>query len=484
MSSSGPADRVEADVYTACGERIFFAEELGLLITGDGRVIYDSGNGSVVFYDEQRSEFVNGANQSLQAVLNSTQTRHIIQRGSRAYVRPVAINANDELFLIRLRHSDVAHMADGNGDVFVYATRQYEWYNPGWFRRNRYREVFFNVFGDRLRCEWIVTTVGSMNPWLQKMVALGVVTGKIVPVAQVLNRTTLSAVRTELRTVTNHPWPRLMETNDPNFIGPVRPVISVDGEFIFINPRTQQLSDFMGFPLFNSRTGLPIILRNHNVVTVDKDRETGHAVLTQQKVENAVLLEAVTVEDLLNNDGSFHVGIIDVYFGSFDLVVFHDGFDEDGNPRWRLPNGDCADGVIRDMHFVQLAERPERPDGGGIRAFFNRLLDGIRGKNNTNMSWLSWILLAVGIFLLFMVLGFVAFVFKTLKGLFAPLEAVGTSVKSMTSEFSNTVQNKKREREHQRQLQELEMETELNYRKKELSKKYKGGGDEKKNNKK
>jgi Sec-independent protein translocase protein TatA len=471
-TSQTPGDRIETDIYSGCGERVFFAEGLGLLTTADGRVLYDGGNSSVVAYHEENKEFLNGANQTLQAVINSTQTRHIIQRGA-MNVRPVGITLNDELFLITIRHSSLNHMTDGRGEMAIYATRQFlpiDWYrnlNPfRWFNKDRrVVEVFFNMFNDPIPSDWIVRESGSFTVWDGIFtLGFGLIArnnGGWFPVAEVLDRTTLRALRTDLRASTWHPWDRLMEGTG----GMRRAVKSVDDDYIFINPRTQQLSDFMSYPLFNSVSGRPIILRDGDVVTVDRDSSNGHAVLAQQKIENGVLLEAVTVEDILNTNRPFHVGIIDVAFGggaygSYDAIVFHDGYDSDGNPKWRFPNGESADGIIRDMRFTNTFGWDDLP---GL--FGNFLAD--------NMDWLRWILLGIGIFILLLVLGFVAFVFKTLKGLFAPLEAVGTSAKTMTNDFNNTAQSRQQERERQRQLKEMEAELEHKHRQKELNKKLK-----------
>jgi hypothetical protein len=158
----------------------------------------------------------------------------------------------------------------------------------------------------------------------------------------------------EIDFATYHPWPRLICDATGHF------VITEDGREVRVNPRTMQLTDFRGFALFNGTSGRPIVFFNDDIITVTR---TG--ILAQQKVENAVLLDSYTTNDLLQDGTPFYMGVIPVRFSPtdvrhYDVPMLNLGTPEE--PDFRFMNGESTkDETLNHQMNYDTDDRVELP---------------------------------------------------------------------------------------------------------------------------
>jgi hypothetical protein len=196
--------------------------------------------------------------------------------------------------------------------------------------------------------------------------------------ADIREKTTLAELTNLMTHATTHPWQGLTDSNG-------YPVVAEDGQRIRINPTTKQLTDNLGWALFNTQTGYPIIYRNQDIVTIPD--------MKQQTVQNAVLKNAITVMGLLNSGVDFYMGSITTQYGEFDVPVF-----SNGNGGWTFTNGDDATEVINEMQ-----------EGGYVNGQTpEELLDSIKnifsGENETLNNFIRTLGIIVGVVLVIILL--------------------------------------------------------------------------------
>ena len=364
-----PYEEYEANVYTQGGRRLFHLRETGMVVTEDGVPVMNPGNAqttgdtTMVIYCAYTETFIDGANRSLAIFLDSRLNRHYLKAGGR-FVTP--INLNNNVFLINL------NARDGQRLIYTFRNR----YDRGWVNGifgERFGYRFYDMNGRHISNDYIAEF--RRPPWWR--IAIGfvipvyglgmLITGNhIVPVVQILNKTTLRELTTLISHTTYHPWATL-ECDVTN-----NPVVTEDGRIIHVNPRTQQLTDFFGFALFNSGNGLPIVFHNGDIITTD---------LQQQNIQDATLRESVTVWALLESGTDFYMGSITTFFGQFDVPVFRRN-DDPHNPDWGLMNGDDANGIIDDMQPSEVL------DGESFSDWLSRVNIG-RG--------ISWFMTAIAV---------------------------------------------------------------------------------------
>jgi len=308
----------EGSVYTGDGNRLFILQEANLVIASNGDIITiddtnaSSQNGSLaIYYNEQSQEFIDGANRNLAIFLNSRLDRNELRSGGR-YTRTIRLDTT--IYLVNYRLPNGRY-----NEIFVSITP----YRTGWwiFANNRFR--VYDMNGRVLDYNRI--GFPQPAPWWHPAWLHIRQFNRVRNMFDTMERFVLGDL---LHFATIHPWSQILEP----LTGYT--VITEDGRDIRVNPRTMQLTDFFGFALFNERNGLPILFHGNDIITTDGE---------QQRIENAVLLEAMTVQDLLHRGVDFHMHIVPTPFGNFDVPVVNLGsfYNED----WRLMNGDSTEGV-------------------------------------------------------------------------------------------------------------------------------------------
>ena len=360
--ASDPSTMIMNPVYTESGQQIYMSKETGLLCTQDGKAIMDKTNSSITKFDMETQEYTNGANQKLSIYLNSFLDRHYLRSGG-TYV--TEINLNREIFLINLRTN--------SGTMAIYTYREkvdHGWqviFQPGkWFNTEyRYYDMNGRLIDNRHIAEWDTATFARA---MTGNIIFFAVTGGIgffgqlifgnadnfgVPFVKVLDRTTLANLLEELKHATIHPYDM------------VDGIVTEDGAPIYIRPTTNQCVDRFNFPLFSIENGLPVLLYDEVIVTSN---------LQGVPVQNGILRGVVSVWQLLESGTDFYMATIPTPFGAMDAVVFNLSNDR-YNPNWILPNGESADGIIKDMELGTSLDGDSWSDFfGGLGGFFNGLL--------------------------------------------------------------------------------------------------------------
>jgi len=95
---------------------------------------------------------------------------------------------------------------------------------------------------------------------------------------------------------------------------------------------------------------------------------------------------------MLESGTSFYMGTIPTPFGEMDAIVFNMSNDIK-NPKWVLPNGESADGVIKDMELGKTL------DGDPWSDFWN----GIFGGGNGGLSIWQWFLIGLAVLVIIFV---------------------------------------------------------------------------------
>jgi len=207
---------------------------------------------------------------------------------------------------------------------------------------------------------------------------------------EIYETTTLGELLHDISHATKHPWSRLQDGVTGNFVK------TSDGKDIVVNPRTMQLTDWGGFALYNNKSGLPIIFYENDIVTVSRG-----GVVAGQQIQNDILLESMTVMQLLQSGTPFYMHLILTPFGYVDVPVLNQGTDE--APEFTFMNGESTKGVTLD-HYIN-----HDTDTGffeGIANFFNTIFGG--------EGWSIWqiLLLIGGIILLILLIPILIPVFK------------------------------------------------------------------------
>ncbi|MCL2176528.1 MAG: hypothetical protein FWB72_01040 [Firmicutes bacterium] len=371
--SDRPYDVVESYVYARGGRRLFHLRETGIVVTEDGIPVKNPADSSIVIYDEETESFVDGANRSLSIFLDSRVNRHYLRSGGR-YVTPINLDRN--VFMINL------NARDGQRLIYAFRTR----YDRGWLNGilgERFGYRFYDMNGRHINNNYIAN---FQRPawWRQVLfgpVALTLTGNHLVPVVDILGKSTLRELTTLISHATTHPWATL-ECSIIN-----RPVVTEDNRVVFVNPRTNQLTDFFGFALFNSVSGLPIVFHNGDIITTDLEQQridTIQAVGSNQP--SAVLRQVTTVWALLESETEFYMASITTFFGQFDVPVFRTNVDAE-NPEWQLMNGECARDTINDMRPSEVLDgesfadwlRRVAPSGVNAVSTFGRIVALVLG---------------------------------------------------------------------------------------------------------
>ena len=305
------------------GSRLGYVQNMGLVVTTSGKPVVDAVDSSIITYDPDTQEFTSGANQKLGIFLDSHLDRYYLSSSGRIVN---TINSNTEVYMITIKKTDGQHMN-------IYATRQQikkPWYKS--IFSDSYETRYFDMNGRHIENKYIVT-FKAVNSWRLAIAfafpVYGVVSlvndGIVVPVVKVLEKTTLGELMTYISQATEHPWEKY-------------PAVTEDGRDIYINPRNNQLADFFGWALFNSKNGLPIIRHSNTLITID-----GQA----QQLVDGVLKNSMTIKQLLDSGARFSMGVYPSEYGTYDAVII-DVSTDPNKQEWVLPNGDSADGKILD----------------------------------------------------------------------------------------------------------------------------------------
>jgi hypothetical protein len=338
--SVGPTDPItttEGAVYTkdknGNDKRVFLLDELGILVDENGTPITEQDETVMTTYNADTQEYIDGANRALGIFLDSHVERHYLLSGGKY---TTTIRMDKEVFLINYK--------TGSTSKLIYAFREkrtWAWYEyipiVGSIARAGVDDYnYFDMNGRQLDTDNIDELKNSF--WLK--------TGKFLvswntlgfsdyawkaSFADIREKTTLAELTNLMTHSTTHPWQGLTDENN-------NPVVTEDGQRIRVNPTTKQLTDDLGWALFNSQNGYPIVYVEQDIVTIPD--------MTQQAVTNGVLENAITVTGLLDTGVEFYMGSINTQYGSFDVPVFASG---DGG--WTFTNGDDATDIINDMEL-------------------------------------------------------------------------------------------------------------------------------------
>jgi len=361
--ATNPATTIQNPVYTESGKQVYMSKETGLLITKDGKPIMDKNNSAVTKFDMETQEFTNGANQKLSVYLNSFLDKFYLRSGG-TYV--TEINLNREIFLINIKANS------GTMPIYTYREKvDHGWqiiYKPGkWFNDEyRYYDMNGRLIENKFIAEWDTATFAKA---MTGNVIFFAITGGIgffgqlifgnadnfgVPFVKILDKTTLANLLEEISHATIHPYDT------------VEGIVTEDGMPIYIRPTTKQCVDRFNFPMFSVENGLPVLIYDEVIVTSN---------LQGVQVENGILKGVVSVWQLLESGTNFYMATIPTPFGEMDAVVFNLSNDIK-KPNWILPNGDNADGIIKDMKLGKsLDGDPWSEFFKGFGGFF----DGLKG---------------------------------------------------------------------------------------------------------
>ena len=376
---SDMVERRVGGVYTRENRRIFrLRDTTGMLVTEDGDLVTiddpesdrnPTREGSqALHFNEQTNEFVDGANRSLAVFLDSRLGRNFLRSGGR-YTRTITLDTT--IHLVNFRGGAV-------GQMIYISIRSYR---SGWWVFGQTTFRAYDMNGREINNRYI----GLPQPppgWHMLIPGLNVFStinfAQAVSAFEIISSSRLDELLEKISHATEHPWPTVV-CDATGF-----DVVTEDGRIIRVNPRTRQLMDFFGFALFNRISGLPIIFFDFDIVTVNAG-----GVVAQQRIEQAVLRDSFTVNDLLRSGTPFHMHIIQTAFGSYDVPVLNHGTDE--NPDFRLLNGQSTDGITID-HSINT-----NTDTGfweGIRNLFTG------GENGLGFMQIMAIALAVFVFIL------------------------------------------------------------------------------------
>ncbi|MCL2861204.1 MAG: hypothetical protein FWE22_02210 [Firmicutes bacterium] len=342
MGSQNMEETRQGPVYTGDGNRLFTLGDTGIVVAQDNRGdVYiatidnqraDSTNGSLVLYfNSEEEDFIDGANRSLAIYLNSRLGRHELRSGG-TYTRSISIQTN--IYLVTFRPGTVY-------ERLIFVSREMYRTGSGIFGQTRFR--FYDMNGRVID----YNLIGAVQPPRGMTRLAGGLLGAYSGVGNIraanfwnmMNHYgTLGDLLEEISLATRHPWPTILD-NSTGFN-----VVTMDGREIRVNPRTMQLTDFFGFALFNERTGRPIIFHNNDIVSIEG--RVGDFRIVPQPIEHSVLLESLTVQNLLFTGFHFHMHMIVTPFGEFDVPTWNAGSYDDED--WRFMNGESTEGVTID----------------------------------------------------------------------------------------------------------------------------------------
>jgi hypothetical protein len=335
VGPTDPNETIEGAVYTkdknGNDKRVFLLDELGILVDENGTPITEQDDTVMATYNADTQQYIDGANRALGIFLDSHLERHYLLSGGKY---TTTIRMDKEVFLINYK--------TGSTSKLIYAFRQkrkWAWYeyipivgsivragvdDYDYFDMNARQLNTDNI--DELKNSWFLKTTKFLVSW--QTLGFSDYVWK-ASFADIREKTTLAELTNLMTHATTHPWAGLTDNNG-------YPVVAEDGQRIRINPTTKQLTDNLGWGLFNTQTGYPIVYINQDIITIPD--------MAQQTVHNGTLTNAITVTGLLNTGVEFYMGSIDTQYGSFDVPVF-----SNGNGGWNFTNGDSADKIINEM---------------------------------------------------------------------------------------------------------------------------------------
>jgi hypothetical protein len=303
------SETIESEVYVkdknGNDKRAFYLDELGIIVDENKNPIVSDGT-IMNTYNEFTKEVVDGANRAMIIWLDSVSNKHYIKSSGKSYNK--SINTSEEIFLINYR------------GTMIYSTRKErkrDWYEyvpiVNIFTSLREKYVWYDMNGRELVSDDIEEVKdswwGKTGEVMQAYLTLGISEyWSVLDYTSIKDKLTLAELDTLLTHATENPWDGLTDQNN-------LPVVTTDGYRVRVNPRTNQLYSGGGlvYPIYNSVSGLPIIFANNDIITTHGQ---------QQTIENAVLLQSITVQSLLNTNTDFYMDTVTTQYGTFDCPVF------------------------------------------------------------------------------------------------------------------------------------------------------------------
>jgi len=434
-----PYETITRHVYTRDNQRLFIQRETGFVVTEDGRPVAagntrnnqaisptnttTNGSGNVLMSVPDNTELIDSANRNLPIFLNSTLNRAFLRTSDgRNYVTSIA--RGNEVFLINFRPNPNRP----EDTMLIYAFRERVergfWdraWNPRlWGTSGRTYYQFFDMAGRAIE-ERYIATMDTTPAWQQALYFTGLIAASIlfppliiftvgsavtggiqtIPFVEIISRTTLGELLDEITHATVHPWNALA----CGITG--QDVKTTDGRVIRINPRTNQLADHFGYSLFNRVYGYPIILWNNDVYMIYGLRQQHRR---QQRIENNILLDSVTVQELLDEGVEFYFDTMSTYFGSFTVPKIRNPETQE----FTLMNGQTSDNTNGILGWEHL-------HGESFRSWWDRVVVAGLFGGDGGIGFFGWLMIAVGIVLLLIAL---PYIMTFLKFIFAPLIAM------------------------------------------------------------
>lgn len=330
LAADKPSPLVDYKLYDQDGVEIGYIEQTGQIVTTGGNLIRTDEDSQSVHYDAVDQQLVDSANKKMKIYYDSRMLKHTIESGSK---QVITIKPDDEIFMTTIKDPN-----DGLVKT-VYTTRKLIkpsiWTRINPFERSEYEEEFYDMNNRRIPSSWFVDHKHA--PWYKKALLytapaylIGLFkTYKPTTWVQVESVGTYADLRKDL-SFAKHPWDK------------IEGVITEDSLEIYINPENGQLSDFYFGPLYNYKTGLPMIAKvndqgQRQIITIPDGK--------LQTVENGRLMNALTETYLYQHGIEFYVHYIDTEeYGTLNAIAMRDA----KTKQWKLPNGDSAEGIVRD----------------------------------------------------------------------------------------------------------------------------------------
>jgi hypothetical protein len=340
--SSGPGETQSGKLYADNGQEIMYIRETGQLVTASGELLHTVSDNAMARYDEVTQELLDSANRAMKIWFDSVAMQHKLQSGSGQTL--THIKATDMLYI-----STILDRNDGLTKT-IYVTRQK--YTTDWWDRivgtqDAYYYKYYDMNGRHIPDDWF--TEHTRAPWWKS--ALRVLNGTIgignpgwwyglfkgyepLNAVSVTEAGTFQEVTDLLEFATWHPWDKLENVLTANNDG-------VYNSGVYINPANGQLCDRLGAPIYHIETGLPFVYKDNKILTIPDRKE--------QSVTDGILQNGATRQYLRKLGFEEYVHYIDdPEFGIVGVLVLavKDG---DGKLiKWTLPNGDDAEGIVRD----------------------------------------------------------------------------------------------------------------------------------------
>jgi hypothetical protein len=313
----------EKNLYSEDGRKLGYIPQIGLVVTSDGFPVYNQGDPTVdgdtpiVTHDPDTGEFSTfdtaGAEKKLEIWENSFLDRKYLRNDGKIVN---AITGDLEVFMITFKPKGtniyVTRRRHDNGWLVGLVSERYEWrYND-----LNGREIKTKYIADFKPAPWwryAVWAFATGIPGVGVLYSIGVFAteGYMVPFTKLLERYNLLELYIEITQLSvKKNMPVLVDGDSGN------PITTPDGRVIYINPKNNQLCDFLGWGLYNSINGRPILLHDNEIITTD---------LAPQAVQNDVLLNSTSVRNLLEAGIPFYITTQTTQFGQFDVPAFLDG---------------------------------------------------------------------------------------------------------------------------------------------------------------